>query len=790
VALELTGRSRIRVALLATGCALAGGAGATAHASTSVTARPGARVALRGTAVPAARSALDLRAVPAARPVQAVVILKPRNPALLQRLALHSSGRPGLSEARIRSLFAPAPADARAVRAYLAEQGLRVVARTDMTMTVSGTATAAERAFGVGLRVFRTARGTTFSAPDGAVRLPAAIAPAVQTVTGLDTSVRLRAADTVPVAAAAAAGVTPNCSGATASQRRFGGYLPGDLGQTSAYGQSDLIGSGANGTGERIGLVEFSGYARSDVNRFRACFPAVTGAYASDATVGQTNFDTSGKVEVALDLEVAMAAAPDARVQAYIAPNNPSYLPVILDRMRRNGIDIISDSWGACEPLLSPNLLQAENTALQLVAVAGISTYVATGDFGSADCYPFVGSTNLFTDDPSSQPFATAVGGTALEVPPVYGTHRETAWRGSGGGISMWWTKPSYQLGRTISVRGRKCRGGRAQCRETPDISLDARPKRSGYIVYCDRCGFGAGVAWAPVGGTSAAAPLMAGLTADADEDAGKQLGFANPFLYAQAGTSVFHDIVSGTNNLLGGTHFRARPGYDLATGLGSIRAGAFATALAAYAPGAVTPDTSRLTVAGPVDGKRIRYGQKVTFSGTLTDTTTGQPIANGPVMVVTNLGVFRDRTDPAGRWSVSRSKAILRNLTWHVAYLGSGATAPASTANRTVYVTPHLGIRIGLPFGRGRYLTRPGRRFTVHGGSKPVMAGAEVELQERSGGSWTSLGVTRVSGGGSYERTVTIRSRRTVALRWAFLGGALRKWLPSHSRTRTVVSR
>ena len=167
--------------------------------------------------------------------------------------------------------------------------------------------------------------------------------------------------------------------------------------------------------------------------------------------------------------------------------------------------------------------------------------------------------------------------------------------------------------------------------------------------MYCDRCGAGPGIVWAPVGGTSAAAPLMAALTADADEAAGTQLGFANPFLYAQEGTAVFHDIVSGTNNLFGGRRYTARPGYDMATGLGSIRAGAFASALAAYAPTAVSAD-ERAEREGADNGRRTLYGHRVTFRGTLTDTTTGRPIRDAPVVVVTNVGFFRVRTNaPAG---------------------------------------------------------------------------------------------------------------------------------------------
>jgi kumamolisin len=793
VGVELTGRSRIRIAAFAACCAIPAATAAPTAASTPqrVPVRS-AMVVIGGSAVPAVGRSQALGAVPATSSVEAVVVFKPRNGFLLQRLALASSGRPGLSEARIESLFAPDPARVKAVRDYLAARGLTVISRTDMTMTLRGDAAAAEHAFGVTLRVFRSPSGRTFQAPAGAIRLPAAIAGAVRTVGGLGSGVRLRPAAGHVKPHRSVAGITPSCAGATTAQHTRGGYLPADLGQSGAYGHNSLIGAGADGSSEVIGMVEFSGYARSDVNHFRSCFPGITGTYSPDAIVGPSTSDTSGKTEVALDLEVAMAAAPDADLRAYIAPNEPSFAPAIFDEMRQDGVNIISDSWGACEPLISPALLTAENTSLALAAVAGISTYVATGDFGSTDCYPFTGSANLFVDDPSSQPFATAVGGTALEVPPEYPKPSETAWHGSGGGVSMWWPKPAYQVGKTIPVAGRKCRSGSRGCRETPDISLDARPKRTGYIMYCNRCGAGPGIVWAPVGGTSAAAPLMAALTADADEAAGKQLGFANPFLYAQAGGGVFHDIVSGTNNLFGGRDYTARPGYDMATGLGSIRAGAFASALAAYAPAAVAVDATAVHLAGPVNGRRTVYGHRVTFRGTLTNTTTSLPIASAPVLVVTNLGFLRARTNAAGAWSVTRSKAILRDVSWHAVYVGSDTTAPASSATRKLYVTPHLGLTVELPFHNGHYVARPNAAFTVTGRSLPVMTGAEVVLQERRDrGPWTSLGASPVGGGGRYDAGgLTLGRGHSLVLRWAYLGGLFQRWQPAHSRTRTVVDR
>jgi kumamolisin len=789
VTVELTGRSRISVAAFAACCALPGVTAGPTAASSAAHARTTPLVALPGTAIPAAAGARAVGAVSPARPVQAVVTFKPRNAALLHRLALAWSGRRAMSEAHIRTLFAPAPESVQSVESYLRARGFSVTERTDMTLTVAGTAAAAESAFAAPLQVFREA-GRTFSAPAGPVHLPAALARSVATVGGLDTSVRLRPA-TQPVKVHPAAVITPSCSGARAAQRALGGYLPSDLGGAKAYGHNGLISSGADGTGELIGMVEFSGYSRSDVNHFRSCFPGITGGYPSDAIVGQRNFDSSGKSEVALDLEVAMAAAPDADVRAYVSPNDPAFAPAILDRMRQDGVDIISDSWGACEPLIPPQLLTAENTALELAAVAGISTYVATGDFGSSDCFPFTGSTNLLIDDPSSQPFATAVGGTALEIPPVFSGHHETAWHGSGGGVSVFWRKPAYQLGKTVPVAGRKCRGGKAQCRETPDVSLDARPRRTGYIIYCNRCGAGPGVAWAPIGGTSAAAPLMAALTADADESAGKQLGFANPFLYAHAGTSMFHDIVSGTNNLFGGRRYTAGPGYDLATGLGSIRAAAFASALASWTPPPISVDSTRLDVIGPVDGRRLLYGHRVTFRGRLIDTTTGKPIANAQVLVTTTVDTYRVRTNAGGAWSVSRSKAIGSDMSWHAVYLGSEVNAPATSPSRKLLVQPHLGLSIHLPFRNGHYIAPAGKPFSAFGRSRPVMAGAVVMLQARRGARpWRDVGPNPVVGGGRYQHDgVRLQRGQAVRLRWAYLGGSFRRWLPTHSRAVTVVA-
>jgi hypothetical protein len=253
----------------------------------------------------------------------------------------------------------------------------------------------------------------------------------------------------------------------------------------------------------------------------------------------------------------------------------------------------------------------------------------------------------------------------------------------------------------------------------------------------------------------------------------------------------VFHDIVSGTNSLFGGHHYTARPGYDLATGLGSIRAGAFASALAAWTPPPITLDTTQLRLIGPLDSHRLIYGRKVTFRGRLMDTTTGKPIANAQVLVITSVDTYRVRTNAGGAWSVSRSRAIGRDMSWHAAYLGSEMNASATTPSRKLLVQPHLGLSIHLPFSNGHYLATVARPFSAFGRSQPLMAGAIVMLQARRGaGPWRNVGPSAVVGGGRYQHDgVRLQRGQALRLRWAYLGGSFLRWLPTHSRAVTVVA-
>ncbi|HSD03505.1 MAG TPA: S53 family peptidase, partial [Gaiellales bacterium] len=518
-------------------------------------------------------------------------------------------------------------------------------------------------------------------------------ASVVQSVAGLDESLQAHPHYTIAKHVHGAprpkVGVVPHdvtgCVAAQNKQSSVGGFLPGDL--AAAYGYDGLITGGSDGSTQTIGFVEFSNYNRADAKSFRNCFTGITGTFAPDTSISGGPAAHKGQVEVNLDLEVAMGAAPDATWKVYKAPNNLALLPTMLSKMRTDGVTIVSDSWGLCELAVPVKLTANENTALELLAASGASFYVASGDDGSTDCRSLSpNAAFLAIDDPSGQPFATAVGGTNLRAPP-HGAFLEKAWKGSGGGISINWPKPQYQVGNTPDVPGGFCASGPAQCRVTPDIAMDAAPQ-SGYIIKSRGLGAGATAVWDIVGGTSGAAPLAAAVTADANEDAGLNLGFANPFLYGTlAEPADFHDIKKGSNSNGTGSSFTAVANFDLVTGLGSLKGSNFAAALATYVATPPTFEHTKLTGTHPLNLKRVKKGRLVDFTGKLTNTDNANTgIRNRQILVIGNgriIGV--DRTDATGVWDIKFK--VTKRLSWHAVFMGSDVERPSQSPGRTVRI-------------------------------------------------------------------------------------------------------
>jgi kumamolisin len=263
--------------------------------------------------------------------------------------------------------------------------------------------------------------------------------------------------------------------------------------------------------------------------------------------------------EVMLDIEVAGAVANGASIAVYFAPTSDrgfidAVNAAIFDRVHRPSV--ISISWGLAESGWTQQAMTAMDQAFQSAAAMGITVFCASGDDGSRDR---VNDRRAHADFPASSPHVVACGGTRLESVASTITS-EVVWNDSngatGGGISDFFGLPDYQAGALVP---RSANGDGRVGRGVPDIAGDAAPE-SGYAVRVD----GTDLVF---GGTSAVAPLWAGLTALINQQLVDPVGFVNPILYEQliVEADVTRDITSGANGA-----YRADSGWDACTGLGT----------------------------------------------------------------------------------------------------------------------------------------------------------------------------------------------------------------------------
>ncbi len=464
-----------------------------------------------------------------------------------------------------------------ALKEFAIAQGLAVVATPDrpesMIVAVSGTAAAVERAFHVQMNHYRGADGKMFRANDSDPAIPEAIADHLGAVVGLsDNKDVLKPHLAFPAARTGAQPQLTGTSGVTA-----GSLAPSDI--KTIYGLNSTT---LTGSGQTLALFELDGYDPTDITAYEIQYGlsaptvvpiSVDGSpnLCSGAPCVHTVSPSGNVVEVMLDIQMAIALAPGlSRLLVYEAANSFQGITQMYDRIASDNLaSVISTSWGLDEQSQNSLLLASETQSFQRMAIQGQTLFAASGDSGAFD---HGGNSSVGVDDPASQPFVTGVGGTVLTGSVLNPT--ETVWNngynslsgfysGGGGGVSVLWPIPSYQVG----VPGLASQ----TARNVPDVSLNADPS-SGYSMYV------AGN-WYKVGGTSAAAPLWAAMTSLMNQQriamGNGNLGFANPALY-ELGTStsasvVYRDITSGNNGF-----YSAGSGYDNASGWGPFRGSAF----------------------------------------------------------------------------------------------------------------------------------------------------------------------------------------------------------------------
>jgi len=442
--------------------------------------------------------------------------------------------------------------DLAAVRSFADSHGIRVLREERAMRMVWVTASAGTLGplFGAQLGRYR-GPASSFRARSGTIRLPPALRHRVVAVLGFDERPQTRAH------------VRPRPGYAANAPA----YTPLQVGSAYAFP------SGTDGQGQCIALIELGGgYRATDLAAYFQSLglaaPSVTAISVDGGANAPTGSADGPDAEVELDIEVAGALAPQARIVVYFAPNtDQGFLDAVSTAVHdsTNNPNVISISWGGPETSWTGQARSSIESALEDAAALGITVLAAAGDNGADDGGP---GTGLSVDFPASSPAVIACGGTHLTLNgSAIGS--ETVWNdlaigegATGGGVSVEFALPSYQASANVpkSPAGTPGRG-------VPDVAGDADPA-TGYQVYVD----GTPVV---LGGTSAVAPLWAALIARLNQALGKPVGFVNAELYSSPANAAFHEITSGGND-----GYSAGPGWNPCTGLGSPDGAALLTAL------------------------------------------------------------------------------------------------------------------------------------------------------------------------------------------------------------------
>ncbi len=472
--------------------------------------------------------------------------------ALKQRVKqLAEGGKPGghLQREEFAQQFGADPADLAKVKTFAVKHGLQVVQEhaARRTVVVSGTVAQFNEIFGVDLQLFEH-DGGTYRGRTGPLNMPNELAGIVDTVLGLDNRPQARPRfrirepqGNVHWDAAAAAATS---------------YTPTQL--ASLYNFPD-----GTGQGECIGIIELGGgYRNIDLRKYFSelgiAKPKVVSVSVDHGRNHPTGDANGPDGEVMLDIEVAGAIAPAATIAVYFAPNTDAgFLDAITTAIHDTTFrpSVISISWGGAESGWTQQALDAFDQAFQAAAAMGITICAASGDSGSSDS---VNDGADHVDFPASSPHCLACGGTSLQASNST-IASEVVWnngsRGGagGGGVSRVFELPAWQGDLKVTRTGGEMQ--KLTMRGVPDVSGDADPQ-TGYEVRVDGRDM-------VIGGTSAVAPLWAGLIARINAAKGKPVGFVQPQLYKNLAS--LRDIKKGNNG-----DFAASTGWDACTGLGS----------------------------------------------------------------------------------------------------------------------------------------------------------------------------------------------------------------------------
>lgn len=479
--------------------------------------------------------------------------------------------------------FGARQADADAIAQWLRGFGFTIESANaaDGFISFSGTVAPAQQAFGVSIATYGTGK---FFANTADPRVPSRFAAIIDAVTGLDNMTL--AVPTLSTVRRASPEFQFN------GHRAFG---PNDL--YTFYDEGPLL-SSATGNDQCIAIVGVSDLSDDAVSGFNNRFGLPTTALTRrEISGGAPRSGGDTEIEAELDVEWSHAAAPGAPIRLYLGGGPNDLIDAITAAVNENVCGVISISFGFCggsRALFTKTL----GGPFKKAAATGQSVFVSSGDQGAAGIVfdPALGhcvvGKSLNPSEMAANPNVIAVGGSGFD--PNYdpsgndlGNVPERVWNdppsgfflggASGGGISKIFAKPSYQKG--ILTGGK---------RDIPDIALIASPIHPGVFIdnQVQDIGLDLGTACC-LGGTSLSAPVWAGFTRVISDFFGGRIGNINYEIYRLATQSNpsangFRDVTSGDNSFKGVNGYPAQPGYDRATGWGTIDVSTFANAFKA----------------------------------------------------------------------------------------------------------------------------------------------------------------------------------------------------------------
>jgi kumamolisin len=454
-----------------------------------------------------------------------------------------------ISPSELQEKYSGSAQQSTALTQWLKSEGFRITRVTPDFTGVYATASVAQIEISLHVHMINVVlHGTTYIAARDAPSLPANVSANVTGIDGLQTFSRANRHSVWSVKSSASATVA-----AVSTQFHDAApYVPKEI--LKAYNGDAL---GLTGAGQTIAILIDTLPNPSDVGAF----------WKRTGIAGQADhivpINVSGGAlpaqegEESLDVEWASGIAPGAKIRVYAAGSlafvdlDKALDQILADLVSDPSLRQLSVSLGLGETYMSADEVAQEDARFVRMAAVGLNVFVSTGDAGSNPDETGHDATGpLQVEYQSSDPFVVAVGGTTLESNGAASPLAESAWVGSGGGMSRLFPRPVWQKG--VALAGAK--------RMTPDVSSAADPDFGALVVL--------GGNERQIGGTSWSAPTWAGLCAllnEARVRAGKkQLPFLNPLIYPLMGSSAFRDIANGSNG-----HYSAGAGFDLVTGIG-----------------------------------------------------------------------------------------------------------------------------------------------------------------------------------------------------------------------------